>query len=159
MLLRESANEDAATPELAFVMGDLHRHLGDVRRAEEMYLEGERLEREGWATEEPQPQALARFLAERGRDIPSAVTLAEEAAAKRRDIHTLDALAWAYFRAGRLDEAMRASEAALRTGTRDARVVLHAAAIQEKRGDALAAEALRKRAAVPLPDVALLPID
>ena len=70
----------------------------------------------GWATEEPQPQALARFLAERDRDIPDAVRLAEEAAAKRRDMHTMDALAWAYFKAAgwttRAGPAMRPCELA-----------------------------------------------
>ena len=74
--------------------------------AEPYYVEAERLEREGWASEEPQPQALARFLAERERKIPEAVRLAEEAAGQRRDIHTMDALAWAYFKAGRLSEAL-----------------------------------------------------
>lgn len=147
---------DAPTPESAFLIGDLHATLGQTDRAEAMYVEGERLEREGWASEEPQPQALARFLAERGRGIPEAVRLAEDAAARRQDIHTLDALAWSYYRAGRLDEARAASERALRTGTRDARIVLHAAAIRERLGDREAARDLRARAAVPMPEFALV---
>jgi tetratricopeptide (TPR) repeat protein len=136
-----------ATPELAFVIGDLHAKAGRAAAAESMYVEGERLEREGWATEEPQPQALARFLAERDRNIPEAVSLAEQAAARRSDIHTMDALAWAYFKAGRLDEAFRASERALRTGTRDARILSHAVAIRERMGDVQSAKALKARAA------------
>jgi tetratricopeptide (TPR) repeat protein len=118
------------TPELAAAVGDLHRQLGDERRAEEHYVMAETLERDGWASEEPQPQALARFLAERDRKIPEAVKLAEEAAAKRRDIYTMDALAWAYFKAGRLDDARKASAAAMRTGTRDRTILAHAAAIK-----------------------------
>lgn len=118
-----------ATPELAAIVGDLHAKLGDATRAEEMYAMAEKLERDGWATEEPQPQALARFLAERDRKIPEAVKLAEEAAAKRRDIFTMDALAWSYFKAGRLDEARKAADAATRTGTRDKTILAHAAAI------------------------------
>lgn len=144
------------TPELAFVIGDLHTRLGDRARAETFYVEGERLERSGWASEEPQPQALARFLAERGRNIPEAIALAEEAAAQRRDIHTLDALAWAYFQADRLEAARRASDAALRTGTRDARILQHAAAIRNRMGDVAAARTLLARAAVPAPELALL---
>jgi tetratricopeptide (TPR) repeat protein len=119
-----------ATPELAAIVGDLHMQLRDPQRAEEMYIMAEKLEREGWATEEPQPQALARFLAERNRSIPEAVRLAEEAAARRCDIFTMDALAWAYFKAGRLDDARRAAEAAMRTGTRDRTIVAHAEAIR-----------------------------
>jgi tetratricopeptide (TPR) repeat protein len=119
----------APTPETAFAIGDLHATLGDRDRAEAMYVEGERLEREGWASEEPQPQALARFLAERDRKIPEAIALAEEAATRRRDVMTMDALAWAYFKGGRIEQAARAIDAALRTGTRDERVLAHAAAI------------------------------
>jgi tetratricopeptide (TPR) repeat protein len=144
------------SPELAFVIGDLHARLQRPGEAERMYVEGERLEREGWASEEPQPQALARFLAERGRKIPDAIALAEEAAAKRRDVHTMDALAWAYFKGDRVEDAYRASEAAIRTGTRDARILRHAAAILSRRGDSAGARALRDRAATPLPDVTLV---
>ena len=120
-----------ATPELAAIVGDLHATRGDARRAEELYVLAEKLERDGWASEEPQPQALARFLAERGRKIPEAVMLAEEAAAKRRDIFTMDALAWSYFKAGRLDDARKAADAATRTGTRDRTILAHARAIRE----------------------------
>ena len=144
------------TPELAFVIGDLHRALGDEHRAEAMYVEGERLEREGWEREEPQPQALARFLAERGRKLSEAVALAERAAAGRRDIHTMDALAWAYFKAGRLRDAVQASDDAMRTDTRNARIVAHAAAIRRQQGDVARADELLARAAAPLPEAALL---
>ena len=146
----------APSPELAFVIGDLHARLGRPERAENMYVEGERLERAGWATEEPQPQALARFLAERGRKISEAVALAEEAAAKRRDLHTMDALAWSYYKAGRLQDARRASDQATRTGTRDARILYHAAMIRRMAGDTTGAQSLLDRAASPLPDVALI---
>ena len=118
------------TPELAAAIGDLHAQLGDRARAEDMYVLAEKLERDGWATEEPQPQALARFLAERERNIPEAVKLAEEAAAKRRDIYTMDALAWSYFKAGRLDDARKAADAAMRTGSRDRTIVAHAEVIK-----------------------------
>jgi tetratricopeptide (TPR) repeat protein len=147
---------EAPTPELAFMIGDLQRRHGDPAASEAMYVQGEQLERDGWKSEEPQPQALARFLAERNRDITEAIALAEEAASKRNDIHTMDALAWAYFQAGRLPDAQRATEAAIRTGTRDARVLAHAAAIRLRQGDAVGARALLARAAVPLPDVMLL---
>jgi tetratricopeptide (TPR) repeat protein len=156
LAMYERLHRRAATPETAFIIGDLNARLQEPARAEAMYVEGERLEREGWATEEAQPQALARFLAERNRNIPEAVRLAEHAAATRRDIHTMDALAWAYFKAGRLDEASRAVASALVTGTRDARILHHAAAIHEKLGEVEHARSLRQRAASPLPELTLL---
>lgn len=117
------------TPESWAIRGDLARHLGDTGRAAAAYREAERLEREGWKDEEPQPAALARFLAERGLRVAEALTLAREAAEHRQDIHTLDALAWASFQAGDLAAATDAIGKALRTGTRDPRIRCHAAAI------------------------------
>jgi tetratricopeptide (TPR) repeat protein len=145
----------ARTPEVAAVIGDLHARLGRGVEADSHYALAEQLERDGWATEEPQPQALARFLAERNRDIPEAIRLAEQAAAKRRDLHTMDALAWSYFKAGRLDDAWKASEAALRTGTRDARILHHAAAIRTARGDRAGAQAALGRIEAPAVEVLL----
>jgi hypothetical protein len=90
---------------LLAIQGDLLARLGDPDRAETMYRDAERMEREGWQQEQPQPGALARFLAERGRSIPEAAALAERAAGERQDVVTMDALAWSYFRAGRVTDA------------------------------------------------------
>lgn len=117
------------TPETWAMRGDLAERLGDRGAAASAYREAERLEREGWEQEEPQPAALARLLAERRLKGEEAVVLAERAASLRRDIHTLDALAWAYFQTGRFGEASDAITAALRTGTRDPRIRCHAEAI------------------------------
>jgi tetratricopeptide (TPR) repeat protein len=121
---------EAPTPELAATIGDLLVRLGDRPGAEAMYAQAESLEREGWKMEEPQPAALARMLAERGRKIDEAVTLAERAARARHDIFTMDALAWAYFQSGRIEEARAASVEALRTGSMDRRIRCHAKAIE-----------------------------
>lgn len=128
-----AARRLAETPEALAIRGDLHASLGDTQAAEDAYRRAEQLERDGWKHEQPQPAALARFLAERGRDIPVAVTLAETAIAERQDIHSLDALAWAYFQAGRLDEAHAAIAAASKTGTVDPRIRCHAAQIAAAR--------------------------
>ena len=120
-----------ATPESLAMRGDLLAALGRAPAAEAMYRESERLERDGWKSEQPQPGALARFLAERNREIPEAVRLAERAAAERQDIHTMDALAWSYFKAGRITDAQAAIRRALRTGTMDARIRCHAAVIAD----------------------------
>jgi len=55
-------------------------------------------------------------------------------AATRHDIFTEDALAWAYYKTNRLDRAAAALERALRTGTRDERILTHAAAIRAASG-------------------------
>jgi tetratricopeptide (TPR) repeat protein len=117
------------TPETWAMRGDIATRLGDNGAARRAYAEAERAERDGWQKEEPQPAALARFFAERGLNSSEAVALAERAATVRRDIHTMDALAWAYLRAGRVDDASKAIAIATSTGTRDPRIRCHAAAI------------------------------
>jgi hypothetical protein len=77
---------------------------------------------------------LALFLAERDRKLPEAVAIAERVAAVRHDIFTEDALAWAYFKSGRLAAARAASAQALRTGTHDDRILSHAASIRAAAG-------------------------
>jgi tetratricopeptide (TPR) repeat protein len=139
----------APTPELAAAVGDILGRLGDPEGAERLYARAEQLERDGWATEEPQPHTLARFLAERNRRIPEAVQLAEKAATRRRDIQTMDALAWCYFKAGRLADAREAAKQSLRTGTRDPRIVTHAAAIFAAAGDDEGAERIKRRINAP----------
>jgi Flp pilus assembly protein TadD len=58
----------------------------------------------------------------------------------------MDALAWAYYRAGRLSDARVASLQARRTGTADRRILYHAAAIEHALGDDASARTLLERA-------------
>jgi tetratricopeptide (TPR) repeat protein len=118
------------TPESLAVRGDLLARLGRADDAEKTYQEAEYVERDGWKQEQPQPGALARFLAERGRNIPEAIALAERAAAERQDVVTMDALAWSYFKGGRVADAATAIQRATRLGTVDPRIRCHAAAIK-----------------------------
>jgi tetratricopeptide (TPR) repeat protein len=123
------------TPDIAASIGDLLMLTGDEAGAAAMYAKAEELERQGWEAEAEQPGALARMLAERGLKTAEAVALAEQAARHRRDVFTMDALAVAYWRAGRLDDATAASSQALRLGSRDRRMLYHAAAIAHARGE------------------------
>ena len=82
----------------------------------------------GWRSDVPDPKNLARFLADHGK-ADNAVKVAEGAAAERGDIFTDDALAWAYFKAGRIEDAKKTMPGALRTGTQDRDIRSHADAI------------------------------
>ena len=138
------------TPDLAAVVGDLSVALGDAKQAAQYYRMAEQIERAGWGNGVAQPQALARFFAERDQNLPEALALAEDAVKTRRDIFTMDTLAWCYFKAGRLADARHASDQARRTGTRDARILYHAAEIVAATGDR--DEALRLLSLIPAPD-------
>lgn len=126
----------ARTPtlDLAARIGDIYAGRDDTAASEHYYQLAEELA--GPAIGQTEAN-LALFLAERDRRVGEAVTIAEAVAATRRDIFTEDALAWAYYKAGRLQEARTASDRALRTGTRDERILAHAARIRGTR-DAVA---------------------
>ncbi len=138
--------QDHPTADVAARIGDLLAESGDPAAAAQFYTTAETLERNNWRTEEPQPASLASMLAERDLKTEDAVRLAEQAAATRSDIATMDALAWAYFRAGRFTDAQSASERARRTGTRNRRTLYHAAAIADALGDRGGARLLLTRA-------------
>ena len=131
VLLQELA-KTAPTPDLAARTGDLLAALGRRDEAERQYA----LAEAGWRVDAPEPKNLARFLADHERRIPEAVAIAEKAALERKDIFTEDALAWAYFKAGRVADAHGAIAQALRTGTRDADIRAHAEAIAAAPGQA-----------------------
>jgi tetratricopeptide (TPR) repeat protein len=64
-----------------------------------------------------------------------AVAHAEAAAKTRNDIHTMDTLAWAYYKAGRYQDALVSEQSAMRLGTRNALLYFHLGMIQDKMGD------------------------
>ncbi len=115
------------TLDLAARVGDLYAARGDRQAAEHYYELAENLAGPPAVQSEP---ALALFLAERDRKPALALQTARAVAAVRHDIFTDDALAWALFRNGLLEEAREASARALRTGTRDERILAHAAALR-----------------------------
>ena len=81
------------------------------------------------------PRSYSLFLATRGRDPDVALRLAEEELKIRRDVYTLDALAWAQSAKGDAAEAWKTMRSALASGAADARLYLHAAAIAAQAGE------------------------
>jgi tetratricopeptide (TPR) repeat protein len=111
-------------PEAAWLLGDARAMLGDTagaardwERAVQAGRRGDRL-------------MLALFLATKGRDLDEALRFVEAERAQRRSVYVDDVYAWALYRAGRIDDARRASDAAMRLGTPDARILYHAGAIR-----------------------------
>lgn len=115
------------TLDLAARIGDLYAAAGNAAQSEHYYQLAEDLAGPPIVQTEAN---LALFLADHNRKLPEAVKIAEAVAATRHDIFTEDALAWAYFKVGRVKDAMEASAQALRTGTRDERLLARAARIR-----------------------------
>jgi tetratricopeptide (TPR) repeat protein len=113
--------------DLAARLGDLYLREGNSAQAEHYFQLAEDLAGPAIAQTESN---LALFLAEHDRRLADAVHIAEAVSRVRHDIFTENALAWAYFKTGRLKEALAASERALRTGTRDPQILRHVSEIQ-----------------------------
>jgi tetratricopeptide (TPR) repeat protein len=115
--------------EAAWALGDAREAAGDARGAAEAWREAEKLgalDARTWAL----------FLATKGLHPQDALRLAQAERAVRADPYTEDVLAWALFRAGRIEEARAAAERAIGLGTPDPRFLFHAGAIRVACGDA-----------------------
>jgi tetratricopeptide (TPR) repeat protein len=123
----EAVMATTPSPDIAEKLGDLYTAMGRSADASREYA----LAEAGWRFDAPNPAMLARFLAEHDRALSDAVALAESAARERHDIFTQDALAWCYFKSGRVREAAAAIKQARRTGSKDQTILRHAVAISE----------------------------
>lgn len=89
------------------------------------------------------PRTLSLFYANRDAEHAAAVELARrELANREEDIYSQDALAWALFRNGDLDEAQAMSARARRLNTPEARFLFHGGMIALARGDRAEARSL-----------------
>ena len=102
LALYEEEFTHAPTPDLSAQIGDVYAALGNRAGAERHYA----LAEAGWRSDAPEPEEPGA-LPGRPRSIAGSGRHHRRAAprASRHDIFTEDALAWAYFRAGRLAEA------------------------------------------------------
>jgi tetratricopeptide (TPR) repeat protein len=92
------------------------------------------------------PRTLALFLTTRGERFDTALYLAEQETNVRRDVFTLDALAWALAATGRANEARNQIQNALAEGTEDARLFYHAGSILARNGQKQEAKIMLHRA-------------
>jgi len=135
----EKAYRAQPLPETAWLLADACALRGDVGGAE---AERRRVVEAGRRSDR---LTLALFYATRNESIDEALRLIEEERAGRGGVYVDDTYAWVLYRAGRLDDARRASEQAMRLGTPDARILYHAGAIRIAVGDP-AGRALVERA-------------
>ncbi len=139
--LKLYANTISLCPDPIFFMaaGDIHTKLGQVDQAKAAYATAEKTILESGATPAEYSRELSLFYSERGLQPKKAVELARTDLTFRHDIFGYDALAWALYRDGQFEEAVKASQQALRTGSRNAKLHYHAGMIQHRLGHADAA--------------------
>src|SRR5437773_5317469 len=119
-------------PDPAFVaaLGDLYKRVGRNDDAEREYKLVEAI---GKLSVYGRQQAL--FYADHDVKPQKAYSIAVKEYSVRKDIYGADAVAWTALKAGRLNEAQVAIEAALRLGTQDAKLFYHAGEIARAAGD------------------------
>jgi tetratricopeptide (TPR) repeat protein len=116
-------------PEYVIALADVQHAAGDgnaARETEALVQAMDRLFRDNGVNTDVE---MALFRADRDIAIETTVEDARRALASRPGIHAWDALAWALYKAGRYDEALAASDQALRLGTRDPLMRYHAGMI------------------------------
>ncbi len=138
--LLERAAKKNPLPEYRWALADAFRAAGRANDAQKVEID---LTADGAKDD---PRSFAVYLATRGENVPTALKLAEDELKKRRDVFTLDALAWAQSAAGNHDEAWQTMKQSLVTGTADARLYLHAAILAAKANQLSEARQFIKRA-------------
>jgi tetratricopeptide (TPR) repeat protein len=124
----EREQQKSASADAAQMLGDLYTLLGRKDAASDEYKRFEALERENAAIERSWRHMLNYWL-DHDEKLDEALTLATLEYEVRKDIFTCDSLAWSLYKNGRLSEARKLINEALRTGTRDARINYHAGII------------------------------
>ena len=89
---------------------------------------------------------LALFYADHELKLDESLTLARRELEVRRDIYTWDVLAWAFYKNGKVPEAVEAIGHALEPGTQDAMLFFHAGMIYDRNGEAAKSKYYLERA-------------
>jgi Tfp pilus assembly protein PilF len=90
---------------------------------------------------------LIFFYADHANSPAKALQIAEQEIARRHDVQTLDAYAWALYKSGRYAEAKKQMDLLLKVGTREASVFRHAGEIELRIGDGARAQSYFQAAA------------
>jgi tetratricopeptide (TPR) repeat protein len=152
--LLERATARLPQPELIAALGDVYALSGQASQARKRYRLVEGIARLTSAAGSVYDRQLVIFAADHRRGVATAVRRARAELAVRSDVYGHDALAWALYRAGAMDEAAEESRAALSLGTPDPRIAYHAGLIAAASGERERAVALLGQA---LDGAAMLP--
>jgi tetratricopeptide (TPR) repeat protein len=120
----EREQNKSPSADVALALGDLYTHLGRLDEANKQYETFESLERVNVVSENSWHHILNYWL-DHDKNLAGALGHARREHESRKDVFTCDTLAWALFKNGQLTEAKRVMKEALRTGTRDARLLYH----------------------------------
>jgi tetratricopeptide (TPR) repeat protein len=133
-------------PEYAEAMADLYERIGkqaEARRQRELIDVVDKMAR---ANNEKTNRNLALVFADQDRNLERALDLAQAELRVRGDVYTCDALAWALYKNGKVEEAEHAAKEALRFGTPEPMFYHHAGMIEKALGKKTEAATYLERA-------------
>ena len=136
-------------PDTLAILGDLYALNGQPKLASQQYATVEAIAHLAAVNEQVFNRQLVLFSVNHDRDLPQALTLAQNEIAVRKDAYGYDALAWALLANGRAADAQVAIDQALGFGTVDPLLQYHAGLIAQALG--------QRDQAIGLLDAALAP--
>ncbi len=124
--------EVAPHPENLFSLAEALKRAGETEEAARLFARFEEEALKEMSSADNANRELVFYYADHAARPEEALWVAECELARRGDVFTRDAYAWALAANGRWDAARREIEAALAVGTRDPRVLAHARAIADR---------------------------
>ena len=143
--LLQQLNEAAPNPENLYTLVKALERAGRLEEAEVVSVEFEKKARRELEWRDNANRELIFFYADHARNPAEALRIARKEIAILRDVHTLDAYAWALYVNGEYGEARKQIEEALEVGIRDAKLFYHAGVITSKLNDWPTAELYLKQ--------------
>jgi tetratricopeptide (TPR) repeat protein len=134
IVLYRSAIAVVPMPTFVAELGDLYTKSGNPTEARKQYQLVEYIGLLGHISQVLHNRDLAVFYADHDIKLADALELAQRELEVRHDVYTWDALAWALYKNGKIEEAANASHKALQFRTRDSLLLFHAGMIAEREG-------------------------
>jgi tetratricopeptide (TPR) repeat protein len=124
----ELAQQKNKSADAALALGDLYARVDRKDEAQHQYEQFELLEREN-AKLENSWRHMINYWLDKDLHLEESLAIATREYESRKDIFTCDSLAWALFKNGRVGEARKMVDEALRSKSKDARINYHAGLI------------------------------
>ncbi len=145
-------------PDANLILSHIYARTGEQYKSDEHFRRGNELESANIGVPGEQLH-LANLWADHDMNLAQALEIAEKEFTRQQDIATADTLAWCLFKSGRIDEAKKLSDRAVRLNTNDAKLYYHAGMIQRSLGNKSAARGLLKKALLLNPEFDLRQAD
>ncbi len=126
-------------PENLFQLGAALSRTGHKEEAQKVFSDFEKAALAESNGADNANRELVFYYADYANNSAAALKLAKAEAEKRKDVFTLDALAWAYYHNGQYATARKVIDSSLAVGTIDSSLLYHAGLIAEAEGDLSAA--------------------